>query len=95
MPLAYSDDLRTKLLESYEAGGGSLRQLAIQFRVSWAWAKKIHAQQLRTGSKERVPQKRYGVPSRVGAAERELLCVWLGSLPAAVLNGDRYEFSEA
>ncbi len=81
MPLAYSDDLRTKLLEAYEAGGGSLRQLSIQFRVSWAWAKKIHVQQLRTGRKERVPQKRHGVPSRVGAAERELLCVWLREQP--------------
>lgn len=81
MPLAYSDDLRTKLLEAYEAGGGSLRRLAIQFRVSWAWAKKIHVQQLRTGNKERVPQKRHGVPSRVGAAERELLCVWLREQP--------------
>lgn len=76
-----SDDLHTKLPESYEAGGSSLRQLGTQFRVSWAWAKKIHVQQLRIGRKERVPQKRHGLPSRVGAAEREMLCVWLREQP--------------
>ena len=41
MPQPYSDDLRSKLLESYEAGVGSLRELAAQFRVSWGYSKKI------------------------------------------------------
>ena len=31
MPRAYSDDLRCKLLEAYEAGRGSLQELAGQF----------------------------------------------------------------
>src|ERR1035441_8446114 len=30
-----SDDLRSRILEAYEAGAGSLRALAAQFRVSW------------------------------------------------------------
>lgn len=81
MSLPYSDDLRSKLLEAYEAGAGSLRQLSVQFRVSWGYAKKIRVQQLRTGSKQRVDQKRHGPPSRVGAAERELLCAWLREQP--------------
>jgi len=81
MSLPYSDDLRSKLLEAYEAGAGSLRQLAIQFRVSWGYAKKIRMQQLRTGSKARAEQKRRGYPSRVGAAARERLCAWLREQP--------------
>lgn len=81
MPLAYSDDLRTKLLEAYEAGAGSLHQLAIQFRVSWGYTKKIRMQQLQTGGKTRVEQKQHGYPSRVGATDRERLCAWLGEQP--------------
>jgi transposase len=73
MPLACSDDLRSKLLEAYAAGEGSLRRLAARFRVSWGWAKKIRVQELRTGRRERVLQQRHGPPSRVGAAELELL----------------------
>ena len=72
-----------------------MRQLAIQFRVSCAWAKKIHVQQLRTGSKERVPQKRYGVASRVGAAERELLCAWLREQPDQTDEELRRRLAEA
>lgn len=81
MPLPYSDDLRTKLLEAYEAGAGSLRQLAIQFRVSWGYAKKIRMHQLQTGGKVRVEQKRRGYASRVSVADRERLCAWLDEQP--------------
>ena len=35
MARAYSDDLRCKLLEAYEAGRGSLQELAKPFGVSW------------------------------------------------------------
>jgi hypothetical protein len=35
MAQPYSDDLRLKLLDAYEAGVGSLRKLAAQFCVSW------------------------------------------------------------
>jgi len=67
MPKAYSDDLRCKLLEGYEAGAGSLQKLAAQFRVSWGFAKKIRRQQLATGQKERPVQKRHGPMSRIKA----------------------------
>src|SRR5450759_648074 len=68
MPQAYSDDLRRKLLEAYEAGAGSLRELATRFRVSWGYTKKIRGQQLRTGQKERPVQSQHGPASRVTAA---------------------------
>jgi len=65
MPQAYSDDLRRKLLEAYEAGQGTLRELAKQIRVSWGYSKKIRAQQLRSGRKERAQQRRHGPLGRV------------------------------
>src|SRR5271157_1194785 len=75
MPRAYSDDLRCKLLEAYEAGQGSLQELAKQFRVSWGYSKKIRAQQLRTERKERPQQLRYGPASRVDASRGTAVAV--------------------
>src|SRR5712691_248145 len=72
MPRAYSDDLRCKLLEAYEAGRGSLRELATQFRVSWGFSKKIRAQQLRSGQKERPKQSQHGPVSRLRQVEQPL-----------------------
>lgn len=81
MALPYSDDLRSKLLEAYAAGAGSLRELAVQFRVSWGYSKKIRAQQLQTGSKQRLAQQRHGPPSRIGEAAQERLRTWLIEQP--------------
>jgi len=75
MPQPYSDDLRCMLLEGYEAGQGTLRESAKQFRVSWGYSKKIRtresqmrfiiSQRLRIGRKERPQQKRHGPVGRV------------------------------
>ena len=73
MPRAYSDDLRRKLLEAYEAGEGSLRELATRFRVSWGYTKKIRGQQLRTGQKQRPVQSHHGPVSRVSARVQQQL----------------------
>ena len=81
MALPYSDDLRCKLLEAYEAGAGSLRELARQFRVSWGYSKKVRAHQVRTGSKQRVVQQRHGPPSRLSEAVQENLRAWLSAQP--------------
>jgi transposase len=59
MARAYSNDLRRKLLEAYDRGEGSLRELAVRFAVSHGYTKKIRKQQLRSGQMERVAQ-RYG-----------------------------------
>jgi transposase len=81
MPKAYSDDLRCKLLEAYEVGAGSLQKLAVQFRVSWGFAKKIRKQQLATGQKERPVQRRHGPVSRIHAGVQEKLRAWLREQP--------------
>lgn len=80
MALPYSDDLRSKLLEAYEAGAGSLRELAAQFRVSWGYSKKVRAHEVRTGSRER-PSPRHGPVSRISEAVEESLRIWLREQP--------------
>jgi transposase len=85
MAQAYSDDLRCKLLEAYEAGAGSLRQLAAQFRVSWGYSKKIRVQQLHTGQKERPVQLRHGPRSRITEEVKERLRDWLRKQPDLTL----------
>jgi transposase len=67
MAKAYSDDLRRKLLQAYDRGEGSLRELAKRFGVSVPWAWKISRQRLRSGQMERV-QQRHGPRSRMTAA---------------------------
>jgi len=56
MAQPYSNDLRRKFLEAYEAGAGSLNKLAKQFRVSLQYGKKIRGQLKRTGLRGRVEQ---------------------------------------
>lgn len=85
MAQAYSDDLRCKLLEAYEAGVGSLRELAAQFRVSWGYCKKIRVQQLHTGQKERPLQLRHGPQSRITEEVKEKLRDWLRKQPDLTL----------
>lgn len=73
MAQAYSDDLRRKLLEAYEAGTGTLQEVAARFRVSWGYSKKVRGQQLRTGRKERPVQSQHGPLSRVTTAAQQQL----------------------
>jgi len=81
MAQPYSDDLRSKLLEAYEAGADSLHKLAVQFRVSWGYVKKIRGQQLRSGEKERPVQLRHGPVSRMNADVQAKLRGWLREQP--------------
>jgi transposase len=81
MAQPYSDDLRCKFLEAYEAGNSSLRKLSQQFGVSWGYGKKVVAQQKRTGQKKRPVQLRHGPISRIGPAMRERLRDWLRQQP--------------
>jgi transposase len=73
MAQAYSDDLRRKLLEAYEAGAGTLQEMAARFGVSWGYSKKVRGQQLRTGQKERPVQSQHGPVSRVTTAVQQQL----------------------
>ena len=85
MAKAYSDDLRRKLLEAYDRGDGSLRELAKRFGVSVPWAWKISSQRRRSGQMERVEQ-RHGPPSRMTAAVQASLRGLVRQQPDATLR---------
>jgi transposase len=65
MARAFSDDLRCRILQAYEPGKVSLRELAERFGVSWEYVRKIRKQHLRYGQMERVRQRRHGPVSQV------------------------------
>jgi transposase len=73
MPQPYSNDLRRKFFQVYDAGEGTLEEVAERFQVSLSWAKKISARRTKTGEIE-LRQWRRGPRSRVTAAHRE----WIG-----------------
>ena len=73
--------MRSRILEAYEAGAGSLRALAAQFRVSWGYSKKIRMQQVRSGEKRRPPQRRHGPVSRMTAEVQERVRNWVRAQP--------------
>src|SRR6516225_2667506 len=52
MPQPYSNDLRRKFFQVYDAGEGTLEEIAKRFRVSLSWAKKISARRTKTGEIE-------------------------------------------
>jgi transposase len=70
MPRAYSSDLRRKFFEAYDAGEGTLKELAKRFRVSLSWGKKISARRTRTGAVD-APQWRHGPVTRVNPAVQD------------------------
>jgi transposase len=86
MAQAYSDDLRRKLLEAYQAGEGSLAALATRFRVSVGWAKKISAALLHTGGVERPPGTKRGRRSRITAEGLEYLAARVREQPDRTLE---------
>jgi transposase len=85
MAKAYSDDLRRRFLSAYEAGEGTLEELAERFVVSLAYGKKVHGQFQRTGQMERVEQRR-GTPRKLLDGPREQLRVWLVAAPDLTLE---------
>jgi transposase len=84
MAVAYSDDLRKKLLKAYVAGQGTLRELALRFDVSVAWAWKVSSAHKKTGAMERTPQRRHGRISRLDLEQVKRL---LDAQPDLTLHG--------
>lgn len=86
MAKAYSDDLRRKLLEAHQQGEGSLEQLAVRFRVSVSWAKRISMMLGRTGRMERPPAGPRGPRSKLTPEVQKQLRVWIASQPDLTLR---------
>lgn len=94
MARAYSDDLRRKLLEAYQAGEGSLAVLAARFRVSVGWAEKIWAALVRTGRMERPPGEKRGRRSRITAEALAYLAARVKAQPDRTLEKLREDLEE-
>ena len=94
MPQAYSNDLRRKFLQAYDEGEGTLEDLAEQFRVSLAWAKKISARRFRTGEVE-APVWRHGPVSRVTPEVQEWIRKQVRAQPDTTLQELREQLEEA
>jgi transposase len=85
MASPYSDDLRRKVLEAYDAGEGTLDGLAERFRVSQGWVRKISAARLRTGKMERVPGAKRGPASKITPAIRTFITEAVNGKPDTTL----------
>jgi transposase len=85
MARAYSDDLRRKILQTYERSRVSYQKLAERFGVSRSYVHRIHQQQERTGKMERVPQSRNGRPSRLTEEIRAAMRRWIAVQPDLTL----------
>ena len=86
MAKADSDDLRRKLLEAHQQGEGSLAELAVRFRVSVSWAKRISMALGRTGRMERPPGGPRGPRSKLTPEVQKHLRVWIASQPDLTLR---------
>lgn len=85
MARAYSDDLRQKLIEAHQAGEGSLEKLAVRFRVSLSWAKRVSFTYARTGSTARPPAGPRGPRSKLTDEVQGQLRQWIGQQPDLTL----------
>jgi len=84
MAQPYPDSLRCALLLAFEAGEGSLEELAEDFRVSYGYAKKIRQQQLRSDRMERQARV-YPPRSPLNEERQKKLLQWVGEQPDLTL----------
>ena len=85
MAKAYDDDLRRKILQSYERKEGTLPQMAIRFGVSEGYVEKLRSQYLHSGKMERV-RHHPGRKPKFTPPIRERLRSWLKGQPDLTLK---------
>jgi transposase len=84
MAKAFEEEYRRNFLSTYEQGYGTLEELAVDFRVSLGWAKKVSAAYGRTGSMAPTTYQP-GRKPKIGATEQALLRRWLEEQPDLTL----------
>lgn len=84
MAKAYSDDLRRKVLQSWEEGEETQGQIAKHFRVSVRYVGKIIHHKRATGQAERIPH-RPGRKPRFTPPLREQIRGWIRGQPDLTL----------
>ncbi len=83
--LAYSLDLRERVVSAYEQGGVTLAAIAAQFSVGPTFVKKMLRQKRETGSVERLPQ-RAGAKKKLSASHRQWLARHVKAEPDITLG---------
>lgn len=80
----YSLDLRQKIVQAYERGVGSQREVAELFGVSVSFVEKLFIRLRRSGQVAAKPHAG-GIRSRIDAAARQQLQAWLTEQPDLTL----------
>jgi len=82
---AYSDDLRSRIVNAYLNGEGSQRQLAARFSVSLSFVRDLLKRVKETGTVEPKPHAG-GQPARVDGEGLEVIDRFLSEQPSATLT---------
>jgi len=85
MAKAYSDDLRRKILEAHAEKEGTIAEIAMRFRVSVGYVKKILRHYRRTQKMERTPH-RPGRKPKFTSPIRQQIRAWLKDQPDLTLR---------
>jgi transposase len=83
--LAYSKDLRERVLAAVDANEGTQEQIARRFRVTARWIRKLLDLRKSTGSIDPKPRSG-GRKPRIGDAEADTLRAAVGEAPDATLD---------
>lgn len=81
---AYSDDLRERVMAAYDEGDKTIKEVAVMFRVSAAWIKKLRKRQRDCNSIAALPRGR-GAKPKLGDEEQKRLAELVRQDPDATL----------
>lgn len=88
----YSNDFRWKIIETYQAGEGTMRELARRFRVSLGFIRDLWKRYRQSGDVSPKAQDR-GPKPRIRGADLIMLQEWVRCRPDATLEELRQDFA--
>lgn len=85
MPIAYSTDLRTRIIDAWEAKEGSQRQLADRFKVSLSFVQRVLRRYRQTGERN-ARQRGATLSPTVSGTHLETVKALVAEQPDALLQ---------
>lgn len=85
MPVAYSTDLRTRVIDAWNAKEGTQAQLAERFKVSESFVKRVLRRFRTSGEKEAKPRGATVAPT-IDEAALKLVQNWIEQKPDILLQ---------
>ena len=85
MPVAYSTDLRTRVIDAWNAKEGTQAQLAERFKVSESFVKRVLRRFRTSGEKEAKPRGATVTPT-IDEAALKLVQNWIEQKPDILLQ---------